>query len=46
MLVQIGVQIEYTRETQQEVWRPRPMSPEQELFMVVVCLRCGLMGAD
>ena len=38
--------VEYTSESNRKLGRPRSMSPEQELFMVLVRLRCGLMGAD
>ena len=37
---------EYSLETQQKVGRTSSMSPEQELFMILVRLRCGLMGPD
>ena len=37
--------VEYSQESI-KLGRKRSMSPEQELFMVLVRLRCGLMGVD
>jgi hypothetical protein len=37
--------VEYSAESK-KLGRKRSMSPEQGLFMVLVCLRCGLMGVD
>ncbi len=37
---------EHVEATQQKHGRPRSLSPEQELFMVLVRLRCGLLGLD
>ena len=37
---------QHTTETQAKRSVPRSLTPEQELFMVLVRLRCGLMGLD
>ena len=37
---------QHTTETQAKRGVPRSLTPEQELFMVLVRLRCGLMGLD
>ena len=37
---------EYTQEIHQKVGRTRSMPREQELFVILVCLRCGLKGLD
>ena len=37
---------QYTTETQGKRGVPRSLTPEQELFMVLVRLRCVLMGLD
>ena len=37
---------EHTSEVHDKCGRPRSLSPEQELFMVLVRLRCGLLSLD
>ena len=37
---------EHVEPTKQKHGRPRTLSVEQELFMVLVWLRCGLLGLD
>ena len=37
---------EHTSEVHNKHGRPRSLSPEQELFMVLVRLRCGLLSVD
>ena len=37
---------QHTTETQAKRGVPRSLTPEQELFMVLVRLRCGLLGLD
>ena len=36
----------YASEVHDKCGRPRSLSPEQELFMVPVRLRCGLLSHD
>ena len=38
--------VEYTSKSTGKMGRPRSMSPEEKVFMVLVRLRCGLMGVD
>jgi hypothetical protein len=38
--------IEHASETQAKHGRTRSLPPEQELFMILVRLRCGLLGLD
>ena len=37
---------QHSTETQAKCGTPRSLTPEQELFMVLVRLRCGLLGLD
>ena len=37
---------EHTLQVHDKCGRPRSQSPEQELFMVLVRLRCGLLNLD